>query len=68
MVSLRGETAMLHKTNRSADLSNIELFDNKWFAQAFVGGLIAILMLTVLMPILTPTTVVGRPTVENTRN
>jgi hypothetical protein len=58
---------MLYKTNRSADLSNIELFDNKWFAQAFVGGLVAILMLTVLMPILTPATVSSRTTVENTR-
>jgi ABC-type transporter Mla maintaining outer membrane lipid asymmetry permease subunit MlaE len=58
---------MLYKTNRSADLSNIELFDNKWFAQAFVGGLVAILMLTVLMPILTPATVASRTTVEHTK-
>jgi hypothetical protein len=58
---------MLHKTHRSADLSNIELFDNKWFAQAFVGGLIAILMLTVLMPILTPANVAGSNTVEHTK-
>jgi hypothetical protein len=67
MVSLRGETAMLHKANRSANLSSIEFFDSKWFAKVFAGGLLAILMLTVLMPILTPASVAGRIEIENTR-
>lgn len=59
---------MLHKTSRSADLSNIEIFDNnKWFAQVFVGGLLTILMFTLLMPIITPATVAGSNTVEHTK-
>jgi hypothetical protein len=58
---------MLHKTNHPVDLSSIEAFDNnKWFAQVFAGGLIAILMLTVVLPLVTPPTVSGNSIVPNT--
>ncbi|WP_019500218.1 hypothetical protein [Pseudanabaena sp. PCC 6802] len=52
---------MSRKTNRQVDLSSFEAFDNKWFAQVFVGGLLTILTFTLLVPLITPATVSGSP-------
>jgi hypothetical protein len=50
---------MSRKTNRPVDISSIETFDNKWFAQVFLGGLFTILTFTLLVPLITPATVAG---------
>jgi hypothetical protein len=59
---------MSRKTSRPVDLSSIETFDNKWFAQVFVGGLLTILTFTLLVPLITPATVSGSTStvVQNT--